>query len=313
MLTDGKPSSFKTEDLHHYKLYMNIAFCNNPIGLTGLQVTVSSLIQNCSDASRLTLWFLCAEHSDTDKKQIKDLLQYERFEGKYHILDFSPIATFGEFCSLHGDWTCYGRLLLADYIDADEVLYLDSDLVVETDVLILENFNLQEFCIAAVGGCEFRFTLGHKFYIEQLHISPDLEYFNDGVMLLNLRVWRERKMKEQCLEIARKYPMDLPSHDQSILNIICKGEFARLPAAFNCEWPANKAKPTVADLMVLHFVGSPKPWDPFASLIHKGAETWSNYRRTTTALGRYNLSPESLKRAWHIRRSYLRYLRDKFA
>ena len=281
--------------------------------MIGLQVTVSSLIRNCSEPSKLNLWFLCADHSATDKKLIEELLQFEKYNGKYHLVDFSPFETFGQFASLHGDWTCYGRLLLVDYVDADEVLYLDSDLVVETDVLELSSFDFQNQCLAAVPGCKFRYTLGHKFYIEQLHISPDLEYFNDGVMLLNLRLWREQHIKSKCLEIARNYPMALPSHDQSILNIICQGDFARLPAAFNCEWRANDDRPTVANRMILHFVGSPKPWDPFASYIHRGAETWSAYRRRNRDLGQYQLSPAALKRAWHIRRSYVRYLRDKFA
>jgi lipopolysaccharide biosynthesis glycosyltransferase len=290
---------------------MNIAFCNNKLGLTGLYATLSSLVQNCSDSSKLKIWFLCVDHRENDKDYIRNLLKKEAFEGKSFFIDFDPVETFGSFRSLHGDWTCYGRLLLVDYIDEDQVLYLDSDLIVEEDVLKLEYFNFKGQILAAVGGGQFEYTLGRKFYAERAGIRPDVEYFNDGVMMLNLQEWRKRNIKEECLRIARRYSQELPSHDQSILNILCAGNFAKLPRSFNCEWTALAPRPKVSSKMVLHFVGSPKPWDPFAFLIHNGYETWVKYERKTWISRMSVVTAADLKRAWNIRRSYIRSFRDK--
>ena len=290
---------------------MNIAFCNNKLGLTGLYVALTSLIQNCSDSSKLVLWFLCAGHSQKDKGKIEKLLKLEGFEGKFSFIDFDPYETFGSFRSLHGDWTSYGRLILVDFVPEDQVLYLDSDLVVEEDVLKLDRFNFEGHFIAAVGGGRFKFTYNNKFYTEKVGIDPDLEYFNAGVLLLNLREWRLKNIKEECLKIGRQHALELPSVDQSILNILCSGNFAKLPRSFNCEWSPVSSRPEVSTKMILHFVGSPKPWDPFAFLIHNGYQSWQKYDRKNWVSRLGGVTAADLVRAWNIRRSYVRSFRDK--
>ncbi|MGN7204113.1 glycosyltransferase family 8 protein [Pedobacter sp. SAFR-022] len=290
---------------------MNIAFCNNRLGLKGLHVALASLIQNCSDSSKLALWFLCAGHSEKDKRNIAKLLNQEGFGGKFSFIDFDPYATFGSFRSLHGDWTCYGRLLLVDLIPEDQVLYLDSDLVVEEDVLKVEQFNFDGHCLAAVGGGRFKFTYGNKFYADRVGLDGNLEYFNSGVLLLNLREWRIKNIKEDCMKIGRQHALELPSVDQSILNILCSGHFAKLPKSFNCEWSPISQRPEASTKMILHFIGSPKPWDPFAFLIHSGYQTWSKYDRKNWITRLSGVTTADLVRAWNIRRSYVRSFKDK--
>lgn len=279
--------------------------------MIGLGVTISSLIRNCSNQSSLRIWFLCAGLSQSQKKHIAKLLQRESFDGDYHFIDFDPVLYFGSFCSLHGDWTTYGRLLLADFIDCDQVLYLDSDLVIELDVLEIEDFNFNGYCLAAVGGGSFLYTLGNQFYINKLGISPNVEYFNAGVLLLNLKEWRINKIKDKCFSIASQYPLELPSHDQSLLNIFCSGNFAKLPLRFNCEWLAHKPKPEISYKMILHFVGSPKPWDPMGLMFHKGYSMYCKYLDSewNATFGGYTLS--ALARAWTIRRSYARSISSR--
>jgi lipopolysaccharide biosynthesis glycosyltransferase len=285
---------------------MNIVFCINRLGLIGLGVTVSSLIRNSSDSAKLKIWFLCANLNLKDKAQISRLLVEENFKGEYHLIDFDPIKHFGSYCSLHGDWTTYGRLLIPELVKADEVLYLDADLVIEVDVLELSRFSFEGHAIAAVGGGKFRYTLGSNFYINKLGISPDVEYFNAGILFLNLKEWRNKNIKEDCMKIADRYPMDLPSHDQSLLNIFFSGYFKKLPSNYNCEWLAYNRRPDTAAKMVLHFVGSPKPWDPFGFIIHKGYKTWKGYLNPTWSSAYGSISGDDLGRVWKIRKSYMR-------
>ena len=285
---------------------MNIAFCINRLALKGLGVTLYSLIRNCSNKRNLKFSFLCSDLNENDREAISQLLMSAGLSDNHTFINFNPRKDFGSFPSLHGDWTAYGRLLLGDFINEDQVLYLDADLVVELDVLEVETFDFDGNLLAAVGGGKFKYTLGKKFYIEKLSISPEFDYFNSGVLLFNLKEWRTQNMKEQCLEIARKYQKDLPSHDQSLLNIICSGRFSKLPASFNCEWIAFKPKPGISKKMILHFVGSPKPWDPLAFLFHKGYNTWRSYLRPEWKTNFCHYAFADYKRTWKIRNSYLR-------
>lgn len=290
---------------------MDIAFCINRLGMIGLGVTLSSLIRNCSNQKCLNLWFLCAGLSETDEHRIERLLNKEKFTGNHHFIRFDPISHFGSFNSLHGDWTIYGRLLLADYLEIDRVLYLDSDLVIELDILEINSFDFYGYPLAAVGGGRFRYTLGNQFYINKLGLSPDLEYFNSGVLLLDLKRWRKEKIKEKCLKIANKYPRDLPSHDQSVLNVFCEGNFAKLPKSFNCEWQAHLERPQISKRMIFHFVGSPKPWDPFGFFLNNGYSTYRKYLNPEWTAEFGGISSSSFRRVWNIRRSYLRCIQNK--
>lgn len=290
---------------------MNIAFCINRLGLVGLGGTLSSLIQNCSNQSKLKIWLLCAAMSSRDKTQITKLLQAEKFSGTYSFIDFNPKQYFGAFPSLHGDWTAYGRLLLANLIEEDQVLYLDSDLIVEEDVMSVEEFDFAGHILAAVGGGQYKYTLGNKFYINRVGLPPEAEYFNSGVLLLNLNAWRQQDVFGKCVDIARQYSIELPSHDQSLLNIICRGGFAKLPTSFNCEWEASLPKPQVADKMILHFIGSPKPWDPLGFVLHRGYHVWFKYSDSAWASYFGQLTLAELNRVWHIRRSYIRCIMNR--
>lgn len=290
---------------------MNIAFCINRLGLVGLGATLSSLIRNCSNKDGLRIWFLCANMSSRDKNQITKLLRTKKFCGTYNYIDFNPEQHFGVFASLHGDWTTYGRLLLADLIDVEQVLYLDSDLLIETDVCELQNFEFDGHILAAVGGGKFEYTLGNKFYLGKAGMSPETEYFNAGVLLLNLKLWKLKQVKNECFALAKQYQGELPSHDQSLLNIVCAGKFAKLPTSFNCQWEATQPKPQVADKMILHFIGSPKPWDPLGFVLHKGYDVWYKYsdKAWSSYFGRPTLA--ELNRVWHIRRSYIRCILNR--
>lgn len=291
---------------------MNVAFCINRSGLIGLGVSVSSLLQNCSHPQSLKLSFLCAGLTAGDKRKILRLLEFEKYSGETAFFDFDPIKEFGEFASLHGDWTNYGRLLLPDLVEGDQVLYLDADLVVEVDVLEIENFDFGGKVLAAVGGGIFRNTLGNKFYEGKLGINPALAYFNDGVLLINIKEWKAYGVKEWCLEFAKKFPLELPSHEQSLLNIFCAGNFALLPTSFNCSWIAGDARPEVAEKMIIHFIGAPKPWDPLSSLLHNGHKTWKRYKNRKTNLNPGTFQIKELKRLWNLRRSYARCIIKRF-
>lgn len=292
---------------------MNVAFCFNRQILKGFGASLSSLIRNCLNPDQLKLWFLCAGLTEKDKDQIRILLNTEKFRGVYAFLDFDPMEEFGSFSTLHGDRTTYGRLLLADLIDAEELLYLDADLVVEVNVLELENFDFEGHILAAVGGGRFKYVLGSQFYSGKPGLSPEFEYFNAGILLLNLREWRLQQIKKQCLDIALKYKDELPSHDQSILNILCAGNFAKLPPNYNCAWYPDKPKPEVSEKMIFHFVGSPKPWDLFGSFIHTGYNTWKKYLDHSWSIAFKGAMTEDIVRAWNIRRSYIRTFRNKFS
>ncbi|WP_026463741.1 glycosyltransferase family 8 protein [Adhaeribacter aquaticus] len=289
---------------------MDVVFNVNHLGLIGLGATLSSLIRNCSDSSELKLWFLCSDFRKNDKIKIYQLLQEENFTGAVEYIDFDAKALFGHLRSLHGDWTGYGRLLIANYIKSDIALYLDSDLVIQLDVLTLKNFDFKGEVLAAVFGSQVILALEKAFFIDKLKWKEDTGYFNSGVVLFNLKKWRESNTEAKWKGIAKKYPKELLTIDQTLLNAVCEGKFAKLPPEFNNPWYPGKETPEKPGKSIIHFVGSPKPWDVFGKSLHKGYDTWHSYTTKFWEEEYCSLSADKVKRTWNIKRSVWRLIKN---
>lgn len=284
---------------------MDIVFNINHLGLEGLGSTLSSLVRNCSNTKELTLWFLISDFEKDDRSNINELLTSEGFKGKIEFVTFNAKERFGYLKSLHGDWTTYGRLLIPSIIESDRALYLDSDTVVLVDVLSLREFDFGNYYLAACRYSNHSQSSETTFFIDQLGFSPDAAYFNAGVLYFNLKLWRELKIDEILTAFSVKYPNPKLA-DQTLFNGICKGEFAVLPPNYNNPWYPNENEPKMpAEDSIIHFVGSPKPWDLFARFIHRGVHQWSSYNSKFWKAKYGKISVAKLQRTWEIKNSIL--------
>lgn len=302
---------FHNSQLPSHYCMMDIVFNVNRLGLEGLGATLTSLLRNCSDTRALKLHILCSDLSHGDKENISRLLMNENFGGTVTYIDINPKKIFGHLRSLHGDWTSYGRLLIPKIIDSDKALYLDADLVVGLDVLELSNFDFNGHLLGAVYGCAVKHTLDSSFLTNKLNWSPETGYFNAGVVLFNLKKWRAADVDSEWNDISSRHPLGLISHDQTILNAVCRGSFAHLPNAYNLPWYSHKEKPENAECGILHFVGSPKPWDFWGQYLHKGFHTWKTYNTPFWKNQYCRITSEKMKRTWKIRRSLAKGIKKK--
>ncbi len=290
---------------------MLIVFNINPLGLEGLGTTLISLVRSCSKTDELNLHFLCSELNVDDKSNITTLLKSENYKGHTAFIDFDAKKTFGHLRSLHGDWTPYGRLLIPEIIRSDRALYLDADLIIGADILSLKDFDFDGHLLGAVYGCAVTNTLDSQFLIKNLGWTSDTGYFNSGVVLFNLKKWRADDADSKWKTIASKYSDELISHDQTLLNGLCRGHFAHLPDTFNLPWYSHKEKPENAERGILHFVGSPKPWDWGGKYIHKGFDEWSALNSPFWKKQYGKITTEKMWRTWKIRRSLAKGIKKK--
>ena len=272
--------------------------------------TLTSLIRNCSNSAELKLWVLCSELNDKDKNNIRQLLQNESFKGSVEFINFNAKQTFGHLRSLNGDWTTYGRLLIPDVIKADIALYLDCDLIINADVLEL-NISTTDKILSAVYGCTVDWALEKSFFINLLKWETNKPYFNAGVLLFNILRWKADNTEQKVKQISAKYPNEFLSADQTLLNAVCEGNFNHLPKKFNLEWTPSNIQPLDFDKSIIHFVGSPKPWDLFGKKIHGGYELWKSYHTPFWNNQYSKITVGKLKRTWEIRRSIIRHLKKK--
>ena len=106
------------------------------------------------------------------------------------------------------------RLFICNLIPqfVDKILYLDCDILVRHSIESLYEINLEDFYAAAVKDCisdEVKMKIG---------LSKNAEYFNSGVILINLAKWREKNIEEQFLLFLKQHLDKLQYIDQDIFN-----------------------------------------------------------------------------------------------
>jgi len=291
---------------------MNIVFNVNELGLEGLGATLTSLIRNCSNNKELKLYILCSKLKSKDKNNILQLLEEEDFEGRNEFIDFDAEKTFGHLKSLHGDWTTYGRLLIPEMIKDNTALYLDSDLIVNKDILQLNDFH-SEKALAAVFGSTMEWVLEKPFFLQKLQFKKETAYFNAGVLYFNIEKWKEDSLGSKIKEMSARFPNELLSADQTLLNAVCQGEFSYLEEDFNVGWTPNLIKPERIENAIVHFVGAPKPWDIFGKIIHPGFNLWNEYNTSFWRKNYSSLTVDKILRSWRIRRSLIKHLRNRMS
>lgn len=174
----------------------------------------------------------------------------------------------------------FARVLLPALLPAEvqTVVYLDSDLVVRRDLAELGEIDLDGCPVAAVRDYIVQ-TAGNprRSGIADLADRTTDEYFNAGVLVMNLRAWRETALADRVVAFATGRP-PLKNGDQDALNAEIT-DWRRLPLHLNvqsyihrldaAEWTdfdreLSEARPALLRAAgVLHFTGSAKPWEPW--------------------------------------------------
>lgn len=183
---------------------------------------------------------------------------------------------------LHGCMLAYGRLFLADWLDdIDSVLYLDCDLLIGTSLCPLFELPLSRN-LALVGEFGDRRWCTDTDLYKAAGLCLEGGTFNSGVMLLNLALWRDENITSRCLSIAKEYSGMFRTADQGLLNVALDGRVGSFGPKYNRMLYSDAQPLEYPPHEVLHFIGSPKPWDILGYKLHTNFELWhAIYKRTS--------------------------------
>ena len=110
------------------------------------------------------------------------------------------------------------RIFLPDLLpELDRILYLDSDLLVLDPVDALLGTDLGGDCLGAVTNV---FQLNHLHRPGALGLAGPREYFNAGVLLMNLEQMRQDDVTSALLAFAREHTTQIEWRDQDVLNVV---------------------------------------------------------------------------------------------
>ena len=166
------------------------------------------------------------------------------------------------------------ELLLPNSID--KLIYLDCDIVVRKSLLPLYDTDISDYYLGAVYHSDDLSINNGAF--KRLNIPVNQGYFNAGVLLINLRKWREDGIYNQCVKYLHDNKLKIVNHDQDVLNVVCGKQTKMLSFTWNCMnsfFMSVFLKKTdhisliykkdleeiIRDPAVLHFASRPKPWE----------------------------------------------------
>lgn len=161
------------------------------------------------------------------------------------------------------------RCLLASLLpdSVEKVLYMDCDMLVLQPLQELWNTPLEGLALAAVPDS----IEPNPAHTKRLQYDAADGYFNGGLLLLNLRYWRENHIGEKCRDYYRTYPDRILMNDQDLLNGLLHDKKTFLDMKYNVQEgayrlpkgkPARWKPPYIGMLLnpaVLHY-SSRKPW-----------------------------------------------------
>ncbi len=257
---------------------MNVVYASDNGYVMQLGTSLLSLLVNNQELQELNIYCLDGGIEQENVKRLQDLV---RSHGR--SITFIQVHGFRNAFSVelngHGfNEIVYARLLLTDYLpeSVDSVLYLDCDTVIDGSLETLEHTEfVQGELLAAVP----ELYMPPKQKAQAIGFKKRETYYNAGVLLINLKQWREEQLKESFLEYYAKHHERLLYNDQDIINAVCKGRIATLPQSFNMSgnqpyfpiWylriiqPAYVSKkPEAIDMIqhpkIIHYLGDERPW-----------------------------------------------------
>ncbi len=236
-----------------------------------LAVTLSSLLRHLSHPENLQLHVLDGGLTQKQRAKVFAPLCLEKSQITFHPLKQNTLPHPKNHPHLTVA-TSY-RFLIPELLPADcqRALYIDSDVLITGDLKELWN---QDISVHACGGVIDTYApradadYGIHNY-KQLGIPPETKCLNAGVLLINIKLWKEQKVTERALAYLSQYKDEMKLVSQQALNATLNGDWYELDPRWNQlinPLPFYDADPPSVPTLdalepgILHFITTCKPW-----------------------------------------------------
>lgn len=253
------------------------------------------------------LYSVCVNNQDVDidfhvlidesvtGKALQDLKDtVSAFPGKRVLLYAVKSISAFNFPLFNEDLTgaTYYRLFLSDILPPtiNKVLYLDGDIVVRHSLLSLWHTDLAGCAVGAALDIDAG-DLG-RYY--RLRYPMRKGYFNAGVLLVNLKYWRENNLVTEFVGYLNNYPERIKAADQDVLNVVLQDVKRSIPVIYNLQTGFLKKVPGwdyweyefevntgLMDPVIVHFSENHKPWYINLRHPHPYRDTFLKYQCQT--------------------------------
>ena len=201
------------------------------------------------------------DFSEEDKEGVNNKFKkYSNLTLRYITITneiFEGLPTL-EHISLSTYYRILAPKLLPEY---DKIMYLDSDLVVDGNILEFWDINIDRYVVAAVREESIQSNE------ERLGIPMNQKYFNAGVLLINSKKIRDENYFDVIMDYMIKNKEILLFSDQDALNAIFYNKWLEIDEKWNYHNYFVDMKKSKLELIkkdnpvIIHYTGPIKPWN----------------------------------------------------
>ena len=249
---------------------IHVVLSTNASGVELLRVALYSIFRTSPDPQSLAVHVLASGLSAVDKSKLRAVAALFK-GGRVDIVDrnadafkdvvYSNASIPPEACL---------RFLIPNVLrDAPRAIYLDIDVLCRADIAGLWNLPMDG---AVCLGSDKEWA--RPAYARKIGLGDGDVYINSGVMVWDLRKFREEGLAERMIEAVRGYGRKLPIVDQDVINLELRGRIGTFSHLWNYTTFEYQTKfGERKNAKILHFTNVPKPWN-FRSFGWRDREWW---------------------------------------
>ena len=251
-----------------------IAFIFNDGYAFPASICIYSLLVNARKDTFYNIYILFLEER-LSKENIEII---EKMKEVFNNVDFHFISVENKFQNFRTvryiTIDAYVKFLIPELLkDLDKVIYVDADIIFDSDISELAILDFNE-SIAAV-----RIPVGNisKKYLKSININPE-NYFNSGVIIMNLRKIRQEDIVNK--KILPLIGTKFDHVDQDIFNIAFQKDTFYISSIYN--YSADRIFNDIEthlptdNIAIYHYTGQ-KPW---REIVPFGDIWWEYYRKS---------------------------------
>ena len=277
-----------------------------------LTVLFYSLLANCSAPERVSLFCLDGGISDDNKARMDREIRKLGAAGvdfiSFDSSRYDNLPTIKHITS-----SAYYRISIPEIFDdsVHKIIYLDCDMIVKGDIIELWETDISDFHIGAVENLS-----GHTY--KKLGI-PQNQYFNSGMLLINLDLWRRDGIPEKVFKFKNENPDRISTNDQCALNGVLHDKWKHLHLKWNHQtglyrpgeqtaaFSQSEIDEAILSPGIIHYIGWDKPWrkvrfHPLACEYDRFADKLDESPRSKPNVGDYLKAYASVSRLKKLKR-----------
>lgn len=253
---------------------INIVFASDNNYVQHTAVAMASVLVNTKVPQKIQFYLIDDEIQPENKEKITKTVQ--NLGGNIEFIKIKNSKL--EDCYVSGELSraSYFRLDIANILgeSIEKIIYLDCDLLVYDDIEKMWQLDMGGKPVAAT--CDLGIMASARVRKQKnkfIGLPFDAPYFNAGVLMMDLKKWRDGNYAEAIIALAtqNKYP----NHDQDALNKFFMNNWQEIPLRWDVIPPVfnlflkiltkpdlrKKAIEAKLNPAIFHYAGGYKPWE----------------------------------------------------